>query len=166
MALVHFNEREGDGRVNPRSFCCDPAANAARAQRRSASPHPEDEVQGGNWPEYEAGLRRRGSLTLWITDKAPDHWQTCGPGGRVLYSDVANQMSLTLGSAFKMRLRQTEGLIASAITLMALAISPPDHTTVNRRPVTAGFRVQNAAASDRKPDCVCHCADGFGDFNA
>ncbi len=27
-----------------------------------------------NWPEYEAGLRRRGSLTLWIEDEALDHW--------------------------------------------------------------------------------------------
>ena len=23
-----------------------------------------------NWVEYEGGLRRRGSLTLWITDEA------------------------------------------------------------------------------------------------
>jgi hypothetical protein len=36
-----------------------------------------------NWPEYEAGLRRRGSLTLWIEDGALDHWQTLGPGGRL-----------------------------------------------------------------------------------
>jgi hypothetical protein len=35
-----------------------------------------------NWPEYEAGLRRRGSLTLWIEDVALDHWQSCGPGGQ------------------------------------------------------------------------------------
>jgi hypothetical protein len=34
-----------------------------------------------NWPEYEAGSRRRGSLTLWIEDGALDHWQTLGPGG-------------------------------------------------------------------------------------
>jgi hypothetical protein len=24
-----------------------------------------------NWPAYEAGLRRRGSLTLWIEDATP-----------------------------------------------------------------------------------------------
>ena len=35
-----------------------------------------------NWREYEAGLRRRGSLTLWIEDAALDHWQTVGPGGQ------------------------------------------------------------------------------------
>jgi hypothetical protein len=42
-----------------------------------------------NWPEYEAGLRRRGSLTLWIEDAALDHWQTFGPGGQARYKDAA-----------------------------------------------------------------------------
>jgi Transposase DDE domain len=41
-----------------------------------------------------------------------------------------------LGAAFKMRLRQTEGLIASIITLMGLVISAPDHATASRRAVT------------------------------
>jgi hypothetical protein len=27
-----------------------------------------------NWPAYEAGLRRRGSLILWIEDAALEHW--------------------------------------------------------------------------------------------
>lgn len=38
-----------------------------------------------------------------------------------------------LRSAFKMALRQTEGLMASVLTLMNLAITAPDHTTVSRR---------------------------------
>ncbi len=28
-----------------------------------------------NWAEYEAGLRRRGSLTLWMTPQALSSWQ-------------------------------------------------------------------------------------------
>jgi hypothetical protein len=32
--------------------------------------------------------------------------------------------------------RQTEGLLASVLTLMDLKISAPDHTTVSRRSVT------------------------------
>jgi len=39
-------------------------------------------------------------------------------------------------TAFKLPLRQTEGLMASVITLMGLTISSPDHTTVSRRAVT------------------------------
>jgi hypothetical protein len=39
-------------------------------------------------------------------------------------------------TAFKLPLRQTEGLMASVLTLMDLTISAPDHTTVSRRAVT------------------------------
>jgi len=45
-----------------------------------------------NWPQREAGLRSRGSLTLWITSEALAQWQ--GPrrttlGGQPRYSDLA-----------------------------------------------------------------------------
>jgi transposase len=89
-----------------------------------------------NWPEYEAGLRRRGSLTLWIEDAALDHWQTFGPGGQARYKDAAIQTTLTVRSAFRLGLRQAEGLMASVITLMDLTISAPDHSTISRRAVT------------------------------
>ena len=49
-----------------------------------------------NWPEYEAALRRRGSLTLWIEDGALEDWQTYGPGGQARYTDAAIQTSLML----------------------------------------------------------------------
>jgi hypothetical protein len=89
-----------------------------------------------NWPEYEAGLRRRGSLTLWIEDAALDHWQTVGPAGQPRYKDAAIQTMLMVRTAFKLALRQTEGLMASVITLMDLTISAPDHSTISRRAVT------------------------------
>jgi hypothetical protein len=86
-----------------------------------------------NWAEYEAGLRRRGSLTLWIEDEALAHWQSCGPDGQARYSATAIQTCLMLRTAFKLALRQAEGMMASVITLMGLPISTPDHTTVSRR---------------------------------
>ena len=84
-----------------------------------------------NWPEYEMGLRRRGSLTLWIEDTALECWQTCGPGGQPRYSDAVVQASVMPRTAFKLPLRQTEGLLATVIMLTKLTISAPDHTTVN-----------------------------------
>ena len=90
-----------------------------------------------NWPAYEAGLRRRGSRTLWIEDSALAHWQSCGPGGQARYTDAAIQTSLMVRTAFKLALRQTEGLMASVLRLMDLTISAPDHTTVSRRAVTS-----------------------------
>ena len=89
-----------------------------------------------NWPEYEAGLRRSGSLTLWIEDAALGDWQSTGPGGQARYTDAAIQTSLMLRTALKLALRQAEGLMASVLTLMGLTLSGPDHTTVSRQAVT------------------------------
>ena len=79
------------------------------AARRHHIPKMSFKVQ--NWPEYEAGLRRRGSLTLWIEDVVLECWQTSGPGGQARYSDAAVRTSLMLRTAFKLPLRQTEGLL-------------------------------------------------------
>ena len=41
--------------------------------KRNADHHhyiPKMAFKVQNWPAYEAGLRRRGSLTLWIEDAA------------------------------------------------------------------------------------------------
>jgi hypothetical protein len=65
----------------------------AHADRRHHIPKMSFKVQ--NWPKYEAGLRRRGSLALWIEDTALEGWQTCGLGGQPRYSDAAVQTTLT-----------------------------------------------------------------------
>src|SRR5271165_2846413 len=102
-----------------------------------------------NWPAYEAGLRRRGSLTLWIEDAALECWQTTGPDGQARYSDAAIQTSLMLRTAFKLALRQTEGLMTSVLTLMGLTISAPDHSTISRR--TAALPVIQPASVPHGP---------------
>jgi hypothetical protein len=56
-----------------------------------------------NWPEYEAWLCRRGSLTLWLTPEALASWQAPKRktrGGQHRYSDLAIETVLTLGLAF------------------------------------------------------------------
>jgi len=103
------------------------------ADRRRHIPKMSFKVR--NWPAYEAGLRRRGSLTLWIEDAALGDWQSTGPGGQARYTDAAIQTSLMLRMAFKLALRQTEGLMMSVLTLMGLTLSAPDHSTVSRRTV-------------------------------
>lgn len=89
-----------------------------------------------NWPEYEAGLRRRGSLTLWMTAEALSSWQApkrTTRGGQPRYSDLAIETALTLGLVFGLRLRQTEGLLTSVLQLMGVDLAVPDHTTLSRR---------------------------------
>ena len=92
-----------------------------------------------NWPEYEAGLKRRGSLTLWLTPEAIALWKAAArttPGGQARYSDLAIQTCLMLRTAFRIPLRQAEGLMASVFTLMNVSLIVPDHTTVSRRATT------------------------------
>jgi hypothetical protein len=110
-----------------------PMPHKHNADRRHHIPKMSFKVQ--NWPAYEAGLRRRGGLTLWIEDAALECWQTSGPGGQARYRDAAIQTSLMLRTAFKLALRQTEGLMTSVLTLMGLTLSAPDHSTVSRRAV-------------------------------
>ncbi len=60
------------------------------ATRRHRIPRVRYQVR--NWPDYEAGLRRRGDLTLWIDEAALNKWQAPGrktPGGQATYSDLA-----------------------------------------------------------------------------
>ena len=104
-----------------------------KADRHHHIPKMSFNVQ--NWPAYEAGLRRRGSLTIWIEDVALEHWQSRGPSGQARHTDAAIQTSLLVRTAFKLPLRQTEGLMVSVLTSMDLLISAPDHTTVSRRAV-------------------------------
>src|SRR5665213_3661247 len=96
-----------------------PMPHKHNADRRHHIPKMAFKVR--NWPEYEAGLRRRGSLTLWIEDGALRHWQTLGPSGQARYTDAAIQTTLMVRTAFRLALRQTEGLMASVITLMAVS---------------------------------------------
>ena len=89
-----------------------------------------------NWAEYDAGLRRRGSLTLWLTPEVMDGWQAVRrttPGGQSVYSELAIEASMMLRLAFHRTLRQTEGLMNSIFGLLDVPLSTPDHSTLSRR---------------------------------
>jgi len=64
-----------------------------------------------NWRKYETGLRRCGSLTLWVTDESVAAWTAApraSPGGQAAYSDSAIQTYLMLRAAFRLPLLQAE----------------------------------------------------------
>ena len=104
-----------------------------------------------NWPDYEVGLRRCGSLTLWLTPEALAGWQALRRttrGGQPRYSDLAIETVLTLGCVFGLRLRQSEGLMTSLLDVMGLVLPVPDHTTLSRRARTW----EPSAERQRLPD--------------
>jgi transposase len=97
---------------------------------------PQRRYRVTNWPEYDAALRQRGSLTVWFTDEAIAAWRAeprTTPGGQPHYSALAITTALTMRVVFHLALRQTEGLIGSVIALLNLALTVPDHSTLSRR---------------------------------
>ena len=92
-----------------------------------------------NWAAYDAGLRARGSLTVWLTPEAIEAWRAeprTGRGGQPSYSALAIATALTLRAVFRLALRQTEGLIGSVLQLLGLDLPVPDHSTMSRRAET------------------------------
>ena len=60
---------------------------------------PKQKFKVTNWPAYNESLRRRGDLTVWISDDALIQWsapQRKSRGGQPKYSDLAITMCLTL----------------------------------------------------------------------
>jgi hypothetical protein len=109
----------------------------ANAARRHHIPKQKHRVT--NWAEYDAGLRARGSLTVWFTPEAVDAWAAAprtSRGGQASYSDLAIATALTLRAVFRLALRQTEGLIGSVLQLLDLDLAVPDHSTLSRRAET------------------------------
>jgi hypothetical protein len=118
------------------------------AARRHRIPQARYRVQ--NWPAYEAGLRRRGDLTLWLDEDALAGWQAprrTTPGGQPWYSDAAIELVLMLRLVFHLPLRQAEGFAASVLRLLGQELRVPDHTTLSRR--GRGF-------AGRQPKAVPH----------
>lgn len=100
------------------------------------------------WAEYPAGLRRRGSLTLWMMPEALSSWpasKRTTRGGQPRYSDLAIETALTLELVFGLRLRQTEGFLTSLLKLIGLDLAVPDHTTLSRR-------ANKPRAPNKRPD--------------
>ena len=89
-----------------------------------------------NWAEYNESLRQRGDLTIWVSDEAQSVWSAphrTSRGGQRRYSDLAIETCLTLRTAYRLGLRQTQGLMGSIGTLMGLDIRVPDYSTLSRR---------------------------------
>jgi hypothetical protein len=132
-----------------------PTASWVRHAVQQASRHPRFRAKSRiqNWPEYEAGLKRRGELTLWLDEAAIAGWDAprwTTPGGQARYSDLAIELVLTLRLVFHLALRQAEGFVRSVLRLLGLDLLVPDHTTLSRRSRKgAGRKLQGGPQTGR-----------------
>lgn len=91
-----------------------------------------------NWPEYNASLKKRGSLTVWIEDGLEKTWyeeaRVYNKRGRpFLYSDKCIKLMLTVRHLFKLALRQVEGYIRSLFGLLKISLIVPEFSRLSRR---------------------------------
>ena len=126
--------------------------------KRRQQKHVKKAYRVRNWPAYEAGLRTRGSLTVWLSlsdEGELENWDAPAlrkrkPGRQPKYSDHAIETSITLGMVLHLKLRQTEGLLRSLFGLLRFDNDVPDHTTVSKRRAKLG-KVSLGGSPPKKP---------------
>lgn len=104
------------------------------AARRHRIPKPRYRIR--NWRAYQAGLGRRGDLTLWVAGAAVAGWRAprrSTPAGQPRCTDLAIEAVLMLRLVLHLALRQAAGLAASVLRLLGLDLPVPDHATLSRR---------------------------------
>lgn len=90
-----------------------------------------------NWSEYNAGLKQRGSLTLWVSEEAIRDWKEAesrkGRGSTRIYSDGAIATMATVKAVWRLAGRQAEGFMKSIFEQLNIDLPVPEHSTVSRR---------------------------------
>ena len=79
-----------------------------------------------NWAAYNAALKARGSLTIWLDKDMQWYAPANGRRGRQrVFSDAAIQFCLSIKCLFGLALRQSLGLVESLLRLAGLAWRVP-----------------------------------------
>ncbi len=87
-----------------------------------------------NWSDYNAALRRRGSLLVWLDREMEWLAAPSGrPGRPETFSDAAIEFCLSIKVLFGLALRQTIGRVTSLLKMAGLEDWPvPDYSTLCR----------------------------------
>ena len=94
-----------------------------------------------NWKAYNAALKARGDLSIWLDKDMQWLAPASGKRGRnQTFSDASIQFCLTIKCLFGLPLRQTLGLVQSLLKMADLPWAAPDYSTVCRR--QKGIHVQ------------------------
>ena len=80
-----------------------------RYPKRTQRKYTKQRYRVRNWRAYEAGLRKRGDLTLWFSEEAIAAWRAPSgekPGGQRVYSDLAIEAGVTVRLVHGLALRR------------------------------------------------------------
>ena len=100
----------------------------------SEAARPQTKYKTTNWAAYNAALKARGSLTIWLNRDMQWFAAPSGKRGRQrTFSDAAIQFCLSIKCLFGLALRQSLGLVESLLRLAGLDWPVPNFSTVSRR---------------------------------
>lgn len=96
-----------------------------------------------NWKAYNAALKARGSLLIWLDPTMNWHGQASGKRGRSpTFSDQSIQFCLSIKCLFSLPLRQAMSMTQSLLQLAGLDWSVSDYSTVSRRQKTLQVAIE------------------------
>jgi hypothetical protein len=105
---------------------------AVQTPRRHRHHIPKPRYRVTNWPQYDAALRRRGSLPVWITDEAIAAW---GAAPRTTPGDPGGHHGTDNARGLPFGLAANRGS-PSVFALLGRTLTVPDHSTMSRRSKT------------------------------
>lgn len=99
---------------------------------------PKQKYKGTNCSEYNAALRNRGNITVWLSEKAISQWHVKdrvynGTGAPQLFTDFAIIICHEIRQVYRLPLRQTQGFIDSLFLLLGISLTCPDYSTLSKR---------------------------------
>ncbi len=95
-----------------------------------------------NWRDYNAALKVRGSLLIWLDPAMPWYAPASGkPGHQATFSDAAIQFCLSIKALFRLALRQAIGMVEGLIKLAELDWRIPNYSTLSRRQQTLTVQI-------------------------
>lgn len=122
-----------------------------------------------NWSEYNLSLKKRGSIIVWVDPQSNLEWYYTGTrqaGGKMIYSDEAIRVNLTVRSVYHQPMRQTQGMVEDIVKLIGMDVSVPDYTVVSKRAKKLDLTVERFstkdAANERSNETVYMIIDSTG----
>lgn len=112
-----------------------------------------------NWSDYNAALRKRGDITVWLSEEAIGKWYETdriydGSGTPKLFSDFAIITCHEIRQVYRLPLRQCQGFINSLFKGKGLPITCPDYTCLSKRLKKLKIKSPRYKKTDRPDDSV------------
>lgn len=116
-----------------------------------------------NWSQYNESLKKRGSLSIWISEDAIEKWRSVkNPnfiGAPQQYSDDAILCMMALKMVYHLPYRQLIGFVLSIFTLMRIVLKVSHFTTVAFRAKLLGKHFKKLSKS--QPTDLVFDSSGF-----